>query len=711
MRMQLLTSAAVVAALTMPVYAAAQTQSPASPSATSADSSTVGAVVVTARKRSEKVLNIPIQITEIPGSQLQKLGLHDFEEIAALIPSATVEESGFGIYRNIFIRGVGTPALLEESGVGAYVDGVFTGGIISNPTQYYDLDHVEVLRGPQGGLYGRDATGGAINIVSALPTKTFGASVEGTYASYSRTELTGTVNAPLADGLAVRATGWYTDQTQGQYYNSFLKQYVDANSSSGGRLVADYSPTSQLDFTLIGEVAQNEGPENYYYIPGFGETKKTIQRNTPSKLTIDNDRISPQLKYDNEWGTFSLVGGYTKYTLTSSSDQDFTTSPVDPQVINRHDHFDSYFTEALWTSPTEKQIHWTLGGNYLSQNGSSDLDVFLYPALGSPAIGEFKRLNGQNFYSYDVFGEVYYDPTPQWEIAANARYTDDHKTLAYTQLATGGLAGIGSYDADESKNFDNLSAGASVTFKPTSNLTTYAKIQTGFRGGGFNFIASSPQDLAYNPETSLSYEIGAKARFWDGRATVSTDVYDLEQTNVLVAESDPSTNQFDFFKNVGKGRTYGFEFDGKLQLTSELNVGASLSLMDPKIISGLENAGTGFSVNLAGHQLPYAPKETIGFTFDYRHPIFGGAATLVADGSLSGRQGTWQDIDNTVPAGNYDILNLRLGVEYKNVSVTIWGKNITNDMYNVSEAYIAYPIEGYEQNQGATYGVTARAHF
>jgi len=693
----------------MPAYAMAQTAG-AAPADTSA-SSTVSGIVVTARKRSEKLINVPIQITEIPGSQLQKLGLHDFEEIIALVPSATVEESGFGIYRNIFIRGVGTPALLEESGVANYVDGVFTGGIISNPTQYYDLDHFEVLRGPQGGLYGRDATGGAINITSAMPTHTFGAFGEATYASYDRVEVNGTLNTPITDGLAVRTTGWYTDQTQGQYYNSYLKQYVDANSSAGGRIVADYSPSSKIDFSLIGEMAENTGPENYYYIPGFGETKKTIQRNTPSKLLLDNDRITPKFSYNSDWGVFSVTGGYSKYGLVSSSDQDFTTSPTFPQVINRHDHFESYYSEVLWTSPTDKPLHWTLGGNYLSQDGSSDLDVLLNSTVGGPVLGEFKRLNGQNFYSYDGFGEVYYDPTPQWEVAANARYTDDHKTLAYTQLATGALAGIGSYDADEAKTFNNLSSGASITFKPTSNLAAYAKVQTGFRGGGFNFIASQPADLAYNPETSISYELGAKAQFWDGRASIESDVYDLQQNNVLVAESDPSTNEFDFFQNVGQARTYGFELDGKLQPIKGLNVGVSFSLMDPEITKGIENAGTGFSVDLKGHQLPFAPRETFGVNFDYRHPILGGAATLVADGNYSSRQGTWEDIDNTTPASNYGILNLRLGVEYKNYSLTAWGKNMTNDMYNVSNAYIAYPIQGYEQNVGATYGVTVRAHF
>jgi iron complex outermembrane receptor protein len=698
-------------ALGLPAAAlAAQDDSASTAASTAPAVSTVGDLTVTARKQVERDLDVPIATTEIGHVQLQQLGVKDFEAIVALIPSAQVQESGFGIYRNIYIRGVGTPALLEESGVGTYADDVFTGGIVNNPTQYYDLDRVEVLRGPQGGLYGRDATGGAINFISARPTSTQSEDLEATYARYDRAEINGTINAPLTSNFAIRATGWYTDQSQGEYYNSFLHQYVDANSSYGGRVVAVANPTDKLELTLIVESAENKGPENYYFIPSAGETMDTIQRNTPSKLTLDNTRVTPQLKYTTDVGVFELIGGYSDYTLKSASDQDFTASPVDPQIIARHDHFDNYFTEFRWFSPPEKLFHWTLGANYLSSTGSSDLAVNLYPALGQASLGVFSRANGQDFHSYDAFGELYFDPSTKWELAFNARYTNDTKTLAYLQLATGALAGIGGYPVNTTSKFDNFSPGGSVTFKPSSDLTFYGKVQTGFRAGGFNFIANEPANLAYNPETSIGYELGVKALFWGGRGSLQSDIYQLNQSNVLVAESDPSGNNFDYFKNVGDARTYGFEIDGKLKLTSELNIGASLSLMDPRIVRGEENAGTTFSVDLAGHQLPYAPKRTIGVTFDWRHPILGGAATLVADGSLSDRAHTWQDVDNTVPAGDYDLVNLRLGVEYKHYSLTVFGDNIGNQRYIVSEAYAPTGI-GYELAPGATYGVTARAHF
>jgi iron complex outermembrane receptor protein len=710
MRTRLFAGAAILLfGLPAMALAAAPDTTPAATDQSSA-SDQPGAVTVTARKHKELDLNVPIATTVIGKSKIEQLGVKDFEQIVALIPSAQVQESGFGIYRNIYIRGVGTPALLEESGVGTYADDVFTGGIISNPTQYYDLDRVEVLRGPQGGLYGRDASGGVINFISARPTQTPSESLEATFARYDRVELNGTVNAPVTDTFAIRGTAWYTNQSQGEYYNSYLHQYVDRNSSLGGRIVAVAKPTSDLELTLIVESAENKGPENYYFIPAAGETMRTLQRNTPSDLTLVNTRVTPQVKYNTPIGTFELIGGYSDYQLHSLSDQDFTASPVDPQIITRHDHFDNYFSEFRWFSPENKVIHWTVGANYLSSNGSSDLAVNLYPMLNTPSLGLFSRANGQDFSSYDAFGEVYYDPITQIELAANIRYTNDTKTLNYLQVATGALAGIGGYGVNTQRVFTNVSPGGSITYKPTSHLTFYAKVQTGFRGGGFNFIANEPANLAYDPETSIGYEAGVKSLFWDGRASIQSDIYRFDQTNVLVAESDPSGNNFDYFKNVGNARTYGFEIDGQFRLTEELNVGASLSLMDPRIVNGVENAGTGFAVNLKGHQLPYAPRRTIGVNFDWRHPIFGGAATLVADGTLSDRFGTWEDVDNTVPAGDYDLVNLRLGVEYKNYSATLFGDNVGDKHYLVSEAY-AGPGLAYEYSPGSTYGVTLRAHF
>ena len=381
------------------------------------------------------------------------------------------------------------------------------------------------------------------------------------------------MNAPINPYIAVRATGWYTNQSQGEYYNSFLHQYVDANSSNGGRIVAVVNPSSNLELTLIAETATNKGPENYYFIPTAGETPKTIQRSTASRLTLTNTRVTPQLKYENSLGTFVAIGGYSDYMLHSFSDQDFTASAVDPQIIGRHDHFDNYFSEFRWISPVDKPLHWIIGGNYLSSAGSSDLAVNLYPALGSPSAGLFARANGQDFHSYDVFGEGYYDPTTKVELAANVRYTNDTKTLKYLQTATGALAFIGGYPVNATREFTNVSPGGSITYKPNPNLSFYGKVQTGFRSGGFNFIASTAANLAYDPETSISYEAGAKSLFWDGRVSLNADIYRFDQNNVLVPESDLTANNFGFLKNVGKATTYGFELDGNFQVTSELQVG------------------------------------------------------------------------------------------------------------------------------------------
>ncbi len=641
--------------------------------------------------------------------------MKDFEDFTALIPSAAVAESGFGINRNVSIRGVGTPGLLVDPGVGYYVDDVYMGGIVVNPAQFYDLERVEVLRGPQGALYGQDAVGGSINFISARPTDQFGISAEATFARYGREELQATLNVPVMDGLGVRATGWYTNQDEGEYYNSFLHTYIDKNSSAGGRIVAVDNLTDKLTLTLIAETAENQTPENYYYIPSVGETRTNIQRDTNSIMTQNTNRISPQIKYESDIGTFELITAYKTYENRGHGDQDFSATGY-PQIINRHDNFQGLFSEFRWLSKEDQPLRWTLGANYFTNLGSSNLWVDLTtPTSPSATIGQFLRYNNQHDKTWDVFAEVYYDITPQFELAASARYSEDRKTFNYVGNALGGLGflcGYGlCYQDIANATSSNFSPGGSLTWKPSDDLRVYAKIQTGFRAGGFNYVASTPQNLSYNPEKSINYEIGAKKTFLDGRVETDLTLFYLNQKDVLVSESDLSAANFGFLKNAGTADTYGLELEGKAQITEDLSLDAALSFMDPTIVKGIENAGTGFASSLAGNQLPYAPRRTIGLTADYHHPILDGKAALVADVSWSERHHTWMNVENTPPmAPDFDLINLHAGIEFDHFSIVAFAKNITNDRYLQGEAFAGPGLAVYDA-QGTTYGITFRAKY
>jgi iron complex outermembrane receptor protein len=716
MRMRLLLGSAMLAVLCTPALAQTTDSAASSNSAQVGSAESIETVTVTARKREEKAFDVPAAITAFSAEKIQREGLRDFEDFTAQIPGAAVSESGFGINRSIYVRGVGTPVLLEDPGVGYYVDDVYMGGIVVNPAQFYDLERVEVLRGPQGALYGQDSVGGSMNFISARPTGEFGASMEATYASFDRKEVQATVNAPLTDTLAARATGWYTDQNRGEYYNSDLHQYIDANSSAGGRLVLVDQVNDKLQLTLIAETANNVGPENYYFVPSTYagtpyETRKTIQRDTNSIMTLDTNRIVGQAKYDTDVGTFELIGSYKTYNNRGHGDQDFSAVPP-AQVILRNDDFSGYFSEFRWLSRDDQPFRWVFGANYLTDAGSTDTVVDVYaPAV----IGQFIRDNHQNDKTWDVFGEAYYDFTPEFELAASARYTSDTKTFNYFATANGALTSLCAaslcYSDVANTTHGNFSPGGSLTWKPSDDLRVYAKVQTGFRAGGYNYVASNPADLAYSPETSVNYEVGAKKMFWDDRLETDISLYHLHQSNVIITESDPSGNNFDFSKNAGTANTYGLELEAKARLTDELNLDTSFSWMDPTLTHGIENAGTSSATNISGNQLPYAPKRTISVTADYHRPIFDGSANFVADLTWTGRYHTEFNIENTPPmAPNFDQIGLRAGIEYANYSITVWAKNITDDRYLQSLAYAPQGY-GYEYAQGSTYGVTLRAHF
>jgi len=703
----------------------------------SADNSTVETVIVTATKHAEKEFDVPDAISAVSGQQLEALRMQDARDAIQLVPTAFMAEINAGTARDINIRGVGTEQLFGEPGVALYNDDVFVNDFISYPTQFYDISRIEVLRGPQGALYGRDAVGGTVNVLSNMPTDEFEGSIRADYMSFNREELVGVINTPLTDTMAARFAVWQTNQTKGNYYNAYLHDYMDKNDSFGGRATFKAQLASNLTLTLLAEGSWGNGPGTDLFFPG-DETQKTILRDTEPRNHFDATRFVGHLDWQTSAGEFVLIAGHRGYNLTGIEDTDLSADfgPTSnngfagQEITYRKNAVHGNYAEARWLSPEYGPVSILAGITYLDSGANGDVLTdanYLTGTYSGLGLGPAQLYidNIQGVKSWAPYAEVTWHITDTLSLIGDARYTSDKKTENFDYAPTPLLTTLEPFYAptaklSTSKTFTDFSPGGTLAWSPDPDWRVYAKVQTGFRAGGYNFNVGSVADLPYNEERSINYEVGVKNQFADGHGYWALDGYMLDQTNILAyqynfAAPPPIAG---YLVNGGKARTYGVEPEiGYTDLLPGLDVTANLGWLDPRYTSGSQ----AFYGSLVNKKIQYASPLTGAFTAAYRHAITGDYDFLF-NGSYTHRNAHWEDAANTVKFNDVDMVNLRAGVEFeRKYDLSIFVQNALDNRYDIAyggyrspPAYLFYAPgggSGVSLAPGRMFGVELAAKF
>jgi iron complex outermembrane receptor protein len=579
-----------------------------------------------------------------------------------------------------------------------------------------------VLRGPQGSLYGRNAVGGAMNVLSRAPTADFGGSAKLSYSRYDRTDAEATLNLPASDQLRVRLAGWYTDQTKGEYYNPVTGKYLDANNSSGGRLVAVYKPTDALSFKLTVEVTDNTAGGTLLFFPTAGETKSTVARDTSPINKFNTHRYALETGLDTQAGKFTLILGKRDYTLTGVEDTDLTADnpfnlafgQLGQETTNRTNTVDSKYAELRWLSKRMGAVSLLAGISYLDESATGDIFTDL-PTISQAFTGgalpaSIAIANNQAVKSWAGFLEGTFELSSSANLIVGARYTKDDKSLNFDFAPTfllGGFLGP-EQTANTTKTFSNFSPGVTLAWTPSADWHLYGKAQSGFRAGGYNFNVAKTANLPYDAETSINFEVGAKRQFLGGRGYAALSVFQLNQKDVLVGFYDPTAPGplAGYLANAGKSATRGIELESTAKVADGLTLGGSIGYLDAKFISG--NAqGT----NLDGQQLPAARKLTYAATVAYTRPI-GPNAALDLNASYTHRDAGFQDVQNTIRIDGNNLVNASAGVEFGKFEVGLYVKNATDNDYQIASGGFRPPNAfGTLLAPGRTYGGWVQAKF
>lgn len=740
----LLIGGASLAALAMP--ALAQTAPAPATADTAAADTNSQEVVVTARRRSESLLKVPVAVTAFTGAQLEQHGALDLTDIQTTTPNTTLKDArGTNSTLAAFIRGVGQqdPVPGFEAGIGIYLDDVYLNRPQAAVLDIYDVDRIEVLRGPQGTLYGRNTIGGAVKYVTKRLADHPELSIKGTYGSYN--ELDGIVSAstPLGNsGFKVGVSGARLSHDGfGENTNLHIDNYNKDLWAARGTLEFN-SPDDRLFVRITGDYTDDKSnPRNgHRLIPGQLSGAPVLDDVYDTRAGLNNPNesvksggvsmsVSAQLT-DNI--TFRSISAYRKDT--SYTPIDFDALPavdVDVPAIYKNSQTSQEF-QLLYKSD---KLNGIIGFYHLAAQASTGFDVLLYTTL--PAV-----LPGLDAYTAgdvrtntnSIFGDFTYDFTDRLSLSVGGRYTWDQRQshIFKANYLNGPTAEFGGnptpYGApltnfDGAANFKKFTPRASLSYKITPDQMVYASYSVGFKGGGFDprgSGASAPDTnhdgvrsydeiynyLRFKPETVKSYEIGWKGAAFDHRFTYAVDGFYADYTDVQIPGSVGAiVNGVQTFigitTNAAKARIWGTELEANAILArgfagagSDLYLNGTVGYIDPKYKTFIGPTGTDIADVRVFQNTPH---WTVSGTLGAALPVTGG--TLNASTTLSYRSLTHQ-FETASPfldQKGYALLdaNIVYSFDANRYSIGLHAKNLTNQHYKTAGyQYIASTIDG-----------------
>ena len=750
----LLGSAATAAFLTAP--ASAQTAD-AHQAAPVVDDDKV--IVVTARRREESIQDVPLSITAISGEALAKNGTLEITEIAQEVPNLTLEVSrGTNTTLTAFIRGVGQqdPVAGFEAGVGLYVDDIYLNRPQGAVLDIYDVERIEVLRGPQGTLYGRNTIGGAIKYVTAaLPDET-AIKVRGTYGSYNQADLIVTASTPVSDSLKVGVSG--ARLSRGGFGDNLVQEGVENYNKDvwGARGTIEFD-NGPLFIRLSGDyVKDNSDPrQGHRLLPGAFSGAPVLDDvyDTRAGLDVVDQEVEAYgggltIAYElNDTMTVKSITGYRKDHSTTPIDFDsLPQADLDVPAIYRN----KQFSQELQFLYEGDRLSGVLGAYYLDASAFTAFDVALFTTGALPAVG-LPGLNAQTLGDVDtktwsIFGDFTYDLTDQFSLSLGGRYTWDKRTSRILRTTfVGGYSDLFpptdavpiavTSDFNGSATFKEFTPRASLSFKPNANHTFYATYSKGFKGGGFDPRGQTSQApdldgdgdidyadqyefLSFAPETVDSYEIGWKASLLDDSLFISLAAFKGDYTDVQIPGSvgvdsngDGISDSFvGITSNAGDADVNGVEFEGRAFFGrnfagpgSRLTFNWALGVLDAKYNTFIDALGN----DVADQRVfQNTPDVTVNTGFDLGIPVASGIVDFL--GSVSLRSDASQfELPGPLDQDGYALVDASIVYtdDSDRWSIGIHGKNLFDQRYIVSGYdFVTGSVLGLEGNLTAFYG-------
>ncbi|MET0271364.1 MAG: TonB-dependent receptor [Phenylobacterium sp.] len=679
-------------------------------------------LIVTATKRAESQRDVPIAITAFGQRTLERLGPTNIQDAMRFVPGVNFSSNG-GNSVNYTIRGVNTGAATGnvQSTVALYVDDLsmldpYYPKITTN-LRLFDVERVEVLRGPQGTLFGSGALGGAIRLVTNKPSLDHYAasaetSLQDTKGGDTGYTLNAMVNAPLVDGiLAVRAVGYY--QRDGGYVDNTRRGQQDVNSmtSRGGRVALTFEPTDVLRLTATA-LAQNDKPKDSAYTLYAGPTD-SFNGYQPNRFPQDLKIYSLTGDYDAGFADLTSITSYADKHEFSRID--FTarsmaiTGAPGLSTISNFGPSHTFSQEVRLASKAAGPFQWLIGGIYSRNNRQILEQIVTAGAAAIPRFGtdllvssDFRRKTEETA----LFGEASYQVTAALKLTAGARAF--WNKIDVHEVAGGPLNTP--RDQFSSIEQNKITPKVAATYTVNRQVTVYAQAAQGYRIGQNNVtgLAVDPSSgeqipAAYGPDKLWNYEVGAKSSWLDGRLNVDAAAYLIDWKDIQLA-ARTNGNGLNYIGNAGDARIKGLELNVRALPTDAWEIGSSLSVIDSEMTAIRNNA-----VGYKGQRLPASARITVASYLQYSFPAASGRGYARLDHRYIGSQ-----IDRLGPGalryGDFSDVNARVGVDFGTYEIAGFVTNLA-DGDAIESALAVQTVNVAIRQRPRTIGVILRAKY
>ncbi len=644
-------------------------------------------IQVTAQRRSENLQKVPIAVSAITEEQLQATGIDNTAVLTSVTPALTfTKASGLAQFH---IRGIGNLAQGAgiENSVATYVDGVYIASVPGSLLNFSNVERVEVLRGPQGTLFGRNATGGLVQIVTKDPGGQFSGNATIEYGNYETVGMNAYVTGPIAPNLDadMMLSATHQGSGYGQNLDTGNDMYrTDRDLAARSKWLFNVGGTTvRLSLDFQQRFSTDPTPTLLSGTPPGGSNVPIYTR--PWDAYMNEDPLQhvtgggAALRIDQELGPLVLtsISAVRDTTFLDIYDGDFTSLPKTLENYTQKDH--QFSQELQLTSKSSGRLQWIIGAYYFHLNSKYDPFSLFFGAPGSNSYLQYRDTSLTE--SLAGFGQATFTILPETNLTAGVRYTEDKRSLSGISSAVS-VAGVET-DAPITRpqvttHVPTWRIALDHSFTP--DVFGYLSYDRGYKSGGYT--AQSPAAPAYAPEYLDAYQIGEKAQFFDNRIRVNSELFLYNYKDIQVNTVQGSVG---ITYNGARARLYGFDSDIEYRVTDPLTITAGIDLLHTEFTSfpnavvatpigdGAVRLGLG---SATGNELPFAPSASISLGFDYKMNVGNGSADLVINDLH--RTGFFAQVDNYLTQSASDMLNgsLTWKPASKSYSVQLWANNM-----------------------------------
>lgn len=687
----------------------------------------IAEITVTAQRRSERLSDVPISVTAVSGTSLEASGVSDTTSLTLVTPGLRMDR--LGVYTQPAIRGVTAASTSPgaEANVSLYVDGVYQPNQAANNLDLPDVERIEVEKGPQGTLFGRNATGGAIQVFTREPSYTPTGNFAVSYGNFHDLMTKGFFSAPIIDNvLAGSISGLFEDNdgwTRNLLQNGALTGRVRSRLIRGKLL---FQPTDAIKFVLSAQYSRRKDNSLFLYSAVNGNTSGrnpalspgplgpiatqpwTTSVNFPSVLDVRNYSTSLKGSFElGHAGTLSTVTAFSRTQILVSADGDASPAEITSFTINSPDK--NFTQEVNFASEKFGPASVVAGLFFYKDDSGYD-----------PLIGNFSGFAFTNYSTVTVRAEAAYlegnyEITPDLVAIAGVRESYEKRSVQYQ----GGLAALFVGTALHDKSWNAVTPRASLRYQIAPHTNVYATYSQGFKSGVYDLNSTATTPV--NPEEIHAFELGVKTSQAMFDANAAVFLYNYSNLQVQF-----NNGNFDALQNAGSARIYGLDLEGHLHATKGLTFTTGLSLLHARyknynpatILAPTKNAAgvpvggntENIAANLDGYQVSRAPNWTLNLGVDYSHDFAVGTVGASVNAYHSDTVPLEQS--DRVVQPPYTQLNARLALTPigSKFTASLWGKNLTNAKI-IQSSFITTATDGVSYAPPRTYGVMAEYAF